>query len=195
VNDKTPPHSLSKTEAAKRLNVSVRTLERLLQAGDLEGVREGPQGGAAHPRKRRAAPQAARRGDARDRHRDRAGGRGRASSGNDRRRDGNAVAGRASSRGVHECPASARRGDPARPHHQSARPHNPSRWRTPAAPRPPPSHAGASTRRQAPSADRARRDRCSSDRRPHRARRHSRAPGRNRGSPRDRARDHLIRPR
>jgi excisionase family DNA binding protein len=45
VNDKTPPQSLSKTEAAKRLNVSVRTLERLLEAGELEGVRAGPQGG------------------------------------------------------------------------------------------------------------------------------------------------------
>lgn len=44
MNDKTA-QSLSKTEAAKRLNVSVRTLERLLQAGDLKGVREGPQGG------------------------------------------------------------------------------------------------------------------------------------------------------
>jgi excisionase family DNA binding protein len=45
MNDKTPPQSLSKTEAAKRLNVSVRTLERLLEAGELEGVRAGPQGG------------------------------------------------------------------------------------------------------------------------------------------------------
>ncbi len=39
------PQSLSKAEAADRLNVSLRTLHRLLQSGDLEGVRDGPKGG------------------------------------------------------------------------------------------------------------------------------------------------------
>jgi excisionase family DNA binding protein len=45
VTDEPPPQSLSKAEAADRLKVSVRTLHRLLQTGELEGVRDGPKGG------------------------------------------------------------------------------------------------------------------------------------------------------
>jgi len=45
VTDEPRPQSLSKAEAADRLNVSLRTLHRLLQTGDLEGVRDGPKGG------------------------------------------------------------------------------------------------------------------------------------------------------
>lgn len=45
MTDEPQPQSLSKAEAADRLNLSLRTLHRLLQSGDLEGVRDGPKGG------------------------------------------------------------------------------------------------------------------------------------------------------
>lgn len=45
MTEEAQPQGLSKAEAADRLNVSLRTLHRLLQSGDLEGVRDGPKGG------------------------------------------------------------------------------------------------------------------------------------------------------
>lgn len=45
LNRDEPPETLSKTDAAKRLGISLRTLHRLLRDGELDAVPDGPKGG------------------------------------------------------------------------------------------------------------------------------------------------------